>query len=365
MAVRAPKSLVVLGVVLLAAAVVGAVKIMAAGGTGARHAPPPAPVGVATAKPYLFVDKISAIGTAGSNESVAITAKMTETVRKVSFNDGDKVEAGTILVELENDEDAAALQAAHAALSEATNDFQRATDLLKKGSGTRQQLDQARTKRDAAQGQVDTIEARLADRLIKAPFAGVLGLRQVSEGALLKPGDVITTLDDVSTIKLDFTVPETYLAALATGLDIEATTPAYPGRNFDGKIIAIDTRVDPVTRAVTVRAVIPNADFALRPGILMTVEVIRAKTSALAVPDRALVANANEVFVYRVNDGVAGKVSVTTGHRQNNMVELKTGVKPGDLIVTDGTNRIRPGQPVTIVEKDGASVAPPPGRPQA
>ena len=325
----------------------------------ARRGGGPVPVAVVTAGETVFVDRIDALGTARANESVAITAKVTETVSGVGFSDGDIVEAGAILVELTDDEDQAELDAARANLQEAQRTFERSSDLMGSGNITLARLDQVRAARDAAQARVAAIEARLADRLIRAPFSGVLGLRNVSQGTLVRPGDVITTLDDISDIKLDFTVPESFVGALRVGLPINATAAAFPDRTFEGKILAAETRIDPVTRAVKVRAALPNPDQLLKPGMLMTVEVIKQTLTGISVPERSVIARGDETFVYVVEGTVPSKSIVTVGRRQDGLAQILDGVSKGELVVSDGTHRVRPGQPVRIVEKDGAAAKAP------
>ena len=325
--------------------------------TAGRKGPRTIPVAVATVSERLFTEEIEALGTARADESVQISAKVTDTVSKVHFEDGILVEAGTILVELTNAEESAELASAEAALVEARKAYSRADDLLKKGTGTKARFDQAQAALRSARARKGAIEARLADRLIKAPFEGVVGLRNVSQGSLVRPGDPITTLDDVSVIKLDFTVPETYLGAIKVGQEIVARTDAFPDNSFKGKISAIATRVDPATRSATVRALVPNDDLLLRPGMLLRVRVIRTQEMVLSVPERALLARSEEVYVYRVSDEKAERVGVTIGRRNPPNVEVRSGLNVGDEIIVDGVHRVQPNSSVTIKERDGMPVA--------
>lgn len=311
----------------------------------------------------VFVDSIEALGTARANESVDITAQTADTVARISFKDGDRVEKDQILIELTSAEEDADLSSARAELAEAEKQLQRLVELARTGSAAQSRLDQQRAVRGSAKGRVSAIEARLADRLIRAPFAGVLGLRNVSTGTLVKPGDVITTLDDVSIIKVDFTVPETYLSALAIGQAINAASEAYPETRFEGIVTSIDSRVDPVTRAVIVRAEIPNQDGALKPGMLMSVELVRRSREAAAVPEGAIVPVQTQRFVFRLDEGLkAGRVEVRTGARKPGYVEIVSGVSVGDIVVTEGTNKVRPGITVKLAPApkpgDGVAAAP-------
>jgi membrane fusion protein (multidrug efflux system) len=212
------------------------------------------PVVVATPRREEFVDRIEALGTAHANESVIITAQVTEMVTDVGFEDGQVVEAGHVLVELTSQEESAKLAAARANYDESLRQYRRISDLVKQGSDSRSNLDQRVAARDSAAALLAELQAKLADRLIVAPFAGVLGLRSVSTGTVVKPGDEITTHDDIELITLDFSVPDSFLAALQPGLEIRASSVAYPDTPFFGRVSAVDTRVDQRTRAVRVRA---------------------------------------------------------------------------------------------------------------
>lgn len=320
------------------------------------------PVVVATVRYDQFVDRIEAVGTAKSNESVTITAKVTETVSKVSFEDGQIVQEGDTLVELTDQEESATLAEAHAGLREAQQEYERTVDLVRRGNAAESRLETALAARDRAQARISAIEARLADRLIKAPFAGLLGLRTVSVGTLVTPGVAITTLDDISTIKLDFDVPEGFLPALAVGQDVEAKATAYPGKVFTGKVAVVDTRIDPNTRSFTVRAELPNPDTLLRPGMLLTVEVIKDRRRSLMVPEAAIVPLDTRAFVYRVNaEQKVERVQIKTGARRPGRVEVLAGVAEGDRVIIQGTNRVRPGNSVILSESaDRPGGNPPP-----
>ncbi|RMF08667.1 MAG: efflux RND transporter periplasmic adaptor subunit [Alphaproteobacteria bacterium] len=320
--------------------------------TAARMDDMAAPVIVATVRPVDFADRIQAIGTAKANESVEITAKVTDTVRRVNFEDGMEVEAGQVLVELTRAEELALLEEAKATLAEAEQQHRRIADLVSRGSASRARLDEQTRIRDAARARVDALEARLADRLIRAPFSGILGFRQVSPGTLISPGTVITTLDDVDPIKLDFAVPEGFLSSLKPGLEIEARAAAYGDRVFSGVVQTIESRVDPATRAVTVRAIIANPERLLRPGMLLTVDVIRNRQRLLAVPEEALIPIQSRQYVYVVrDDGTAERVAVELGRRRPGVVEVRAGLKEGDRVVVEGAIRLTPGAIVRILQE--------------
>ena len=329
-------------------------------GTSGASASAAALVGVTQVAAVEWQDEIQALGTAQASESVTLTAKVTETVTRVNFRDGDFVEAGAVLVDLSGRAEVAQLEAAQATFVEARQQYERLAELVKQGTIPRSQLDTQLAVRDAARARADAIRAALADRVVTAPFAGVLGFRRVSPGALVTPGTPIATLDDVRTIKLDFPVPEALFGQIAVGQTIHARSAAFPARDFAGTVSAIDSRVDPLTRAVTVRADIANADAALRPGMLLAVRLMQAARQTLSIPEIAVVQVGSRAFVYRVDEGdVVAQVEVTLGARRRGEVEVRSGLAAGERIVTEGTMKLRPGSRIRIAPPDAASAAAP------
>lgn len=324
------------------------------GGATPRGGPPgmmrgPALVELGKARMQEIVDEIEAVGTAEANESVTLSGKVTDTVRRVNFEDGEFVEKGTVLVELTNEEETALLAEARANLDDAHRQLNRLEDLVGKGSASVSQVDEARSRYAAAQARLDAIVARLDDRLIRAPFSGLLGFRRVSPGTLVTPSTPVTTLDDISWIKLDFSIPETYLGAVKDGQVVYARSVAWPDRKFDGKVTAIGSRVDPATRALTVRAMIRNDDRSLRPGMMMTVHLVRSRDQALVIPESALVQVQDQKFVYRASeDNHVHKVEVQIGRRRYGIVEILAGLELGDRVVTEGVARVHDGDLVRV-----------------
>lgn len=310
-----------------------------------------------------FSDIVEALGTARARESVVLTSRVSDTVSQVLFDDGQIVKKGDLLVVLESVEEEALLQEAIANLREAESQFTRIADLVERGNASTASRDAQQRRVDEARFRLDAVRARLADRRIKAPFDGVLGLRQVSEGTFLSSNTAITTIDAVDTIKLDFTVPERFIATLAPGQEVEAKVEAYYGRLFKGKVTTIDSRVDPITRSVVVRAEIPNEDKALRPGLLMTVEVISRTWTGLSVPEEAVVPTGGRNFVFVVKGDVAERRQVTLGLRRPGYVEVLGGLSDGERVVVQGTFRLgRSGVKVKEVgTKDNARGGTPKG----
>jgi membrane fusion protein (multidrug efflux system) len=338
-----------------------AIALALAGCSGEPSGAPQAPAATVTTtlvaqKPWA--DTIEALGTTRANESVMITAKVTETVVRVNFEDGDLVEAGSVLVDLSGRVEVAGLAEAAAAYREAQRLYQRQQQLTQQQLIPASQLDTQRAAMESARARLDATRARLEDRVISAPFAGVLGFRQVSPGTLVTPGTTIASLDDVSVIKLDFAVPEAFLSALAAGQVITASSAAWPEREFSGQVTSVDSRVDPVTRAVTVRAELPNPDRELRPGMLLTVQVYRPERQALVVPEISVTQVAQSAHVFRVkDDATVEQVTVKLGQRRSGEVEVIEGLAAGDRIVVDGTVKLRQGARISDVSEGAAAVA--------
>ncbi len=309
-------------------------------------------VEVTPASVHRFVDRIEALGTARASESVTLTAQVTETVARIHFEDGQTVRKGTILVELDHAEEDAQLAEAEATLEEAERQLARIRELVARGNATAATLDEQMRDVAQARARIAQVKARIATRVIRAPFDGMLGLRQVSVGALVTPGTVISTIDDITPILLDFSVPERFLSALALGQTIRARAAAFPDRLFSGRIVAIAPRVDPVTRAVTVRAELPNADQLLRPGMLLEVAVIGRTWRSLAVPEEALLLIGRQHYVYVIRpDGTAERRKVTIGRRLPGIVEVTQGLAAGEKVVVAGILRLRPGMKARILKE--------------
>ena len=311
----------------------------------------PAPqVIVAEVRETAFVDRVEALGTLKANESVQLTVNVSETVTAIHFDDGERVEQGMTLVEMTSREEHALLEEARANLDEARRQFRRVRQLESQGIEAQSLLDQRRREVDTARARLSAVESRLADRLIKAPFAGVLGLRNISVGALVETGDAITTLDDDRVMKLEFAVPSTYLAGLQAGLPIRARTRAYGDRIFEGEVKAIDSRVDPINRSVLVRAVLPNPERMLKPGMLMTVELLRNRRQALVIPEAALMPKGGQQFVMRIEGEppLVQKQLIRIGSRRPGEVEVLEGLNLGDRVITHGMEKARVGGKVRI-----------------
>jgi len=308
-----------------------------------------------------FSDDLKVLGVARSLRSVNITSSTSELVTRVFFNDGQAVRVGAPLVELQAAEEDAAIIQARAQLTQAQREYDRYKILAERGVAPRVMAENAETALETARAAVTAAEARRGDRILRAPFSGVLGLTTVTPGTLISPGTVITTLDDLSSIRVDFAVPERFLSTLRAGTALTATADAYPGRTFEGRIALMDVRVDERTRAVTARAEFPNPGGEIRPGMMMRVAVRQGQRQALAVPEAAVQYEGAGAFVYRIagNDqgSIAQRVEVQAGTVENGFVEIVTGLSLNDRVVASGLNRIQPGAPVRTEDKSKGQAA--------
>jgi membrane fusion protein (multidrug efflux system) len=316
-----------------------------AAGAG-KTAPAAVEVVTAAAKLQQLGIDIEAVGTARAIESAQITPKVSSLVSAIRFREGEAVRRGAVLVELEGHAQQAAVHEAEAALAQTEAQLVRGRTLQQQQivSASQLELMEAAVKGDRAR--LEAARARLADTVIRAGFDGHVGFRHVSVGSLVAPGDVITTLDDLTLIEVDFTVPEGSLFLLERGLAISATTPGLPGRIFDGKVTALDPRIDVETRSIAVHAQITNSDGVLRPGMFMNVNVHTAPKPAVLVPEEAIIPEQGNSFVLVVGGDVVERRKVRTGRRRPGEVEIVSGLVAAERVVIRGVQNVRSGSVV-------------------
>jgi membrane fusion protein (multidrug efflux system) len=305
---------------------------------------------VAKAENQFLPIIVDALGTAVANESVNITAQQAEIVKTVLFEDGDIVKRGQLLIELSDREERARVNELSINIAEAKRQLARIKGVAKQSAASEQLLDEQKARVDALNAQKDIADAQLSELHVRAPFAGRLGLRQVSIGSLVRPGDVISTLDDLSIVKVDFSISESHLASVANGQNVEAKSIAYPGEAFNGQITSVDSRIDPVTRSIQIRAQIPNADLKLRPGMLLQMNIEKRVISALLIPESALVPEGESQFVFTIDDeSNARKIKVLIGQRKPGWVQILEGLEAGQEVIVEGTLKIRDGSVVKAI----------------
>lgn len=306
-----------------------------------------------------IVDEIEALGTARANESIEIKPRIASVITRIRFKEGERVQAGDLLVELENSEIQANLGVAQASLSESRSIYERSRSLLNTQAISEAELEQLRATMQVGEATVEAARARLDNTLIRAPFAGRIGLRRVSPGGFVDTNTVITTLDDTDVIKLDFTIPEAFLAVISEDMEIVARSLVYPDRNFEGVVESVDTRLDPVSRSVQVRAVMPNPDNVLKPGMFLTVDLQRDRGTLVVAPEEAIVPEGQSQYVFIVEGGIARKQQVVLGQRIPGAVVIVEGAKAGDIVVTEGTQKVRDGAPVVMIDQTISAVSEP------
>lgn len=319
--------------------------------TSAKKMTGPMSVEVMPIHPQPVQNVIDALGTAQANESIDITASISETLAEVAFVDGQRVEKDTVIVRLEQKEEQAQLEAAKIQLAEHERELRRLSGLLKERAAAQRDVDSRQTQLRITKKNIEEITARIEDRTLRAPFAGRVGVRRLSEGALVQPGQVITTLDDTSQIKLDFTVPETALPFVSEGMSITARSTIYPDEIFEGILRTIDTRIDPMSRSLSVRALLPNEAGKIHPGMLLRVSIELPERSTLMAPEEAILQRKNKAFVLLVDDeSVVQEREVTLGLRRDGLVELRTGVSEGEKLVVRGVVAVRNGMKVDVAK---------------
>jgi membrane fusion protein, multidrug efflux system len=315
------------------------------------------PVGVVTSEATMgeLGLELEAIGNAVANESTEVTSRTVNTVTAIHFNEGQLVKKGMVLVEFDSIQSRSELASAEAALAESSAQLKRSRELLKTNVLSQSQIDTLEATNKSNEAKVIAARAKVQDTIIRAPFTGHIGFRRVSVGSLVSPGTVITTLDDTSVMKLDFSVPQAYMFAVQPGLKVTAQIAGVVNQAFIGKVATLDSRVDPVTRSIIVRAELPNEKGILKPGMFMTAKINAPASRALLVPEGAIVPEQGKSYVFVVKDGVVSKREVTTGRRKPGSVQVTEGLAGGERVVVEGTQKVRDGGLVFEVSSDGGT----------
>jgi len=301
-----------------------------------------------------FIESVEAVGTARANEQVVITSKYSDLVDAIYFDDGQSVKKGAVLVKLNNQEEVAKVNELTANLSESQAHLKRLTELLSSSATSKSLVEQQEAKTKAIEAQLVSANAKLNDLTIRAPFAGVLGFREVSKGAYIDAGDVITSLDDLSIIKVDFHLPERLLTHIHVGQQVTAVNSAYRNKEFIGKISAIDSRIDSSTRSIKVRAIISNKALKLHPGMLLNISVLLQVENILQLPESTIIPIENAHYVFLESEGKAVRKAIKIGRRHPGVVEVVSGLEEGDNVVVEGALKLRDGSDVSIIGQEEA-----------
>jgi membrane fusion protein (multidrug efflux system) len=274
---------------------------------------------------------------------------VTERITRLNFDDGSYVRRGQVIAVLQQAQQTAELREVQARSREAQQQLQRIEELKDRGFATRSSYDAQVAAAAATRAQAQGARAEIGERVLRAPFSGWVSLRNISVGAIASQGTPIAQISDIDTIKLDFPVPETMLSAIRAGLPIEARSAAYPARPFRGVIHTIDTVVDPNTRAIIVRARLPNPERLLRPGMLLTVVIENAPRMSASVPELSVVGEGDQRYVFVLDEqGRAHRRAVRTGARADGRIEIAAGLRPGERVVTEGVVKVADGMQVRL-----------------
>jgi membrane fusion protein (multidrug efflux system) len=303
-----------------------------------------------------FASKIEALGTLMPNEQVDLTLNAADRVQSIYFDDGERVHKGQTLLSLAQREQRALVEAEEARVAEARQQLDRMMRLIESRAVSQAEVDEAKRDLNSARAQLRAVQSRQKDRILIAPFDGILGFRQVSVGSYVQPGSVVARLVDDKEMNLEFDIPSTFIRVLSEKSEVIAKTDDLPSDIFYGTVTSVDNAIDPVTRSVTVRATLPNPDRVLVSGMFMDVTINADPRTVPAVPEEAVqsVGPRNFIFTIQEKDGqqIAERTEIQLGLYQDGYVEVKSGVQTGTLIVTEGLLQVREGAPVKIQSPD-------------
>mgnify|MGYP000011430010 CR=1 FL=1 len=318
---------------------------------------PQTPVDVAEPRIDRVRDRVNAVATTAARDAIDVTSEVDGRVLRLHFNEGQRVEANQLLVELDDRQARADLRAAEAQLRDARAKFDRASRLPSQ-SISRADVEELQAAMEVAEARVLSARTVLENHTIEAPFAGALGLRYISQGAFVRAGDRITTLDSISPIEVVFSVPERYLAELEAGQRVNARSDAFPDQAFDGEVTELGTRVDPVSRTLQVKAALDNEDGRLRPGQFMSVTLTFRERDALLIPEEAVLSQGSEQYVFVVvEDNEVERRNLRLGQRLVGEAEVIEGLAEGERVVITGQTRLSTGDRVTVLDDPDARVS--------
>ncbi len=311
---------------------------------------PPMPVEASPTRVTSINRSIEAVGILRANESVTIRSEIPGRVSEILFLEGQPVEKGKLLLTLEDSLQQANLKEAAADLKLSKAGYDRALTLLQKNVGSVSDRDTAFAKYQVNEASVSKAETTLAKMRITAPFSGILGLRKVSVGDFVNPGQDIVNLVDVSSMKVDFQIPEIYLKRIKDNQAVAITTNAYPDKNFTGSIYAIDPQIDPIGHSILIRASLPNNENLLKPGLFVSLKlIVEQLPEVILIPEQALMPQEDKQFVYKIQDGKAVLTEVTIGEREKSEVEITKGLTANDIVITAGQLKVQPDSPVAPI----------------
>ena len=314
--------------------------------------PPFIPVNMMKVAATPVSNTVNAVGALIAEDSVVLRPEIDGRIDRLLFSEGQPVKKGALLMTLDSADQRARVAAAQADLKLAESRYKRSEELVAQNFISKQALDEARANLDILHARLRQEQVALDKTMLRAPFAALVGLRQVSPGAYVSKGDDIVRLDALGNLKLEVPVPETYLTLVRIGLPITLTIDALPGQSFSGKVHAIDPVVDPVSRNVRVRARIANPKGQLKPGMFArAVADLGGKTHAILLPEQVIVPRPDGNYVFLAVNGKAELRKVVLGKREPGRVEIVSGVAVGDTVILDGQIKLRPGVSVVTLEQ--------------
>ncbi|RMJ02910.1 Multidrug resistance protein MdtA precursor [Marinobacter litoralis] len=297
-------------------------------------------------------DRISSVASLRPTDSVELTTETSGRVVELNLKPGQPVQQGDVLLRLDDRQARADLAVLKARLSDARRQYNRARSLRSNNSVSQSQVDELQTSVAVAEAELEAAKVRLENHRIEAPFAGVIGLSDISPGAFLQAGTSITTLDSSGQLELNFSVPERFVGQVELGQPVTAVSPAFPDQLFEGQLVELATRISELSRTLAVRALIDNPDGQLRPGQFMSASLTLQEREALVVPEQAVMVRGDEKYVFLAEDGLARRVSVQIGNRMPGWVEIKEGLSPEDAVVVTGQDRLSSGNRIRVLESD-------------
>ncbi|WP_036211731.1 efflux RND transporter periplasmic adaptor subunit [Marinobacter sp. MCTG268] len=322
----------------------------------AQRERPASKVNTVTPEMELVSDTVRAVGSLQARDQVELTTEVSGRVVEMNLDAGKRVQSGDLLLRLDDRQASADLQVAEATLSDARRQFDRARKLQANNSISQSQVDELRTAVDVAEAQREAARTRLDNHRIEAPFAGVIGLSDISLGTYLGAGTSVATLDSTTKMELGFAIPERFLGQIHIGQTVRGTSPAYTGETFGGELVELGTRIDELSRTLPVRALIDNPDGKLRPGQFMSATLTLRERESLVIPEQAVMIRGDEKYVFVAEDGIARRVSVTLGSRMPGLVEIVDGLSLDEQVIVTGQDRLSSGDRISVVE--GENVIP-------
>ncbi|WP_417543581.1 efflux RND transporter periplasmic adaptor subunit [Marinobacter sp.] len=299
-------------------------------------------------------DVIKAVGNLKALNAVELTTEVSGRVVSLNLETGRRVEQGDVLLRLDDRQARADLKVIEAQLADARRKFERANSLRSNNSISQSQVDELRTAVDVSEAQRQAVQVRLENHRIEAPFAGVVGLSDISIGAYVTAGTTLTTLDNTDRMELNFAVPERFVGQVGLGQQVFGSSPAFQDTRFSGVLTELGSRINELSRTLPVRALLDNPDGKLRPGQFISATLTLRERQALLIPEQAVMIRGEEKYVFVAEDGIARRLSVVLGSRTPGLVEVAEGLTLEDRVIVTGQDRLSSGNRIRVVDEDNA-----------